>query len=76
MAWIGLDAPALCKMIQDESLNGGRDFAEMLKHVSEDKLVLWGWDPGGDRAPVSVPHAEFVAAFQTWIDSDGACPEG
>lgn len=46
----------------------------MLKHVSEDKLVLWGWEPGGERKPVSVPHAEFVAAFKTWSDAGGPCP--
>lgn len=70
----GLSAPALCKMIQDKQENGGRDFAALLKHVSEDKLVLWGWNPGGNRAPVPVPHAEFVAKFKTWSDAGGPCP--
>ncbi|MCQ4165581.1 hypothetical protein [Tahibacter harae] len=69
-----LSAPALCKMIQDKQENGGRDFAALLKHVSEDKLVLWGWNPGGNRAPVPVPHAEFVAKFKTWSDAGGPCP--
>ncbi|WP_363800355.1 hypothetical protein ABU614_09700 [Lysobacter firmicutimachus] len=76
MAWIGLPAPKLCAMIQDKKQNGGRDFAALVKHVSEDKLVLWGWAPGGDRAPVPVPHPEFVAAFKTWADAGGPCPEG
>jgi hypothetical protein len=76
MAWIGLPPAQLCAMIQDEALNGGRDFAALTKHVSEDALVLWGWNPGGGRAPVPVPHAEFVAAFTTWADAGGPCPEG
>jgi hypothetical protein len=75
MAWIGLAPPALCAMIQDRSQNGDRDLAAMLKHVAEDKLVLWGWDPGTGRAPVDVPHAEFVAAFTTWVDAGAPCPE-
>ena len=75
MAWIGLPAPQLCAMIQDKKQNGDRDFAALLKHVAEDKLVLWGWAPGGNRAPVSVPHPEFVAAFKTWADAGGPCPE-
>ena len=75
MAWIGLAPPALCAMIQDRSQNGDRDLEAMLKHVAEDKLVLWGWDPGTGRAPVDVPHAEFVAAFTTWVDAGAPCPE-
>lgn len=75
MAWIGLPPQELCRMIQDRTRNGGRDFESMLKHVAEDKLVLWGWEPGGERAPVSVPHAEFVAAFKTWADAGGPCPD-
>lgn len=74
MAWIGLSAQEVCAMIKDKKRNGDRDFAELLKHVSEDKLVLWGWEPGGERKPVSVPHAEFVAAFKTWSDAGGPCP--
>jgi hypothetical protein len=46
----------------------------MLKHVSEDELVLWGWAPGGDRAPVSVPHGEFVSRFSQWAAAGGPCP--
>ncbi len=76
MAWIGLAPKALCEMIQDKEKNGDRDFAALIKHVSEDKLVLWGWAPGGERAPVSVPHAEFVAKFKQWADAGGPCPAG
>lgn len=74
MAWIGLPADQLCVMIQDKKRNGGRDFAALTKHVAEDKLVLWGWNPGGERAPVPVPHDQFVAAFKTWADAGGPCP--
>lgn len=74
MAWIGLSAPEVCAMIKDKKRNGDRDFAALLKHVSEDKLVLWGWAPGGERKPVSVPHDQFVAAFKTWSDAGGPCP--
>ncbi|MFD1299255.1 hypothetical protein ACFQ4Q_21740 [Lysobacter gummosus] len=74
MAWIGLPAPKLCAMIKDKSSNGGRDFAALIKHVSEDKLVLWGWAPGGAREPVPVPHPQFMEAFKTWADAGGPCP--
>ena len=41
---------------------------------SNDKLVLWGWEPGGRRAPVSVSHDEFVAQFKTWVAAGAPCP--
>ena len=74
MAWIGLPAAQLCAMIKDKKSNGDRDFAALLKHVGEDKLVLWGWNPGTGRASVSVPHDQFVAAFKLWADAGGPCP--
>jgi len=74
MAWIDLPASQLCTMIKDKNENGGKDMDALIDHIAEDKLVLWGWDPGGTRAPVSVPHAEFVAAFQQWAAAGGPCP--
>jgi hypothetical protein len=75
MVFVGLSGADLCKVLKDKSGNGGRDFAALLKHVTSDKLVLWGWNPGGDRAPVPVPHADFVAKFKEWADAGGPCPE-
>jgi hypothetical protein len=74
MAWIGLSPSELCATIKSKRENGGRDFAALITHVSEDKLVLWGWNPGGERAPVSVPHEEFVAKFKEWAAAGGPCP--
>lgn len=74
MAWFGLSARELCEVIQDEDLNGGRDFEALIKHVREDELVLWGWNPGGERKPVPVPHGEFVASFKRWAEAGGPCP--
>jgi hypothetical protein len=51
-----------------------QDPAQLVKHVAEDGLVLWGWQPGGERAPVSVPHAQFVDAFKQWVAGGMPCP--
>lgn len=75
MAWIGVPAGELCAMIKDRKRNGDRDLDAMFKHVAEDKLVLWGWAPGGNRVPVPVPHDQFVAAFRTWMDAGAPCPQ-
>lgn len=76
MAWQGLPAAALCARLKDPTQNGGRDLPALLKHVRADALVLWGWNPGGTRAPVAVPHAEFLTAFQAWADAEAPCPAG
>jgi hypothetical protein len=74
MVFIGLPSAELCATIKDPKRNGGRDLAGFLNHVSHDQLVLWGWNPGVGRAPVSVPHDAFVAAVKTWIAGGAPCP--
>jgi hypothetical protein len=76
MAWIGLPANQLCALIKDKASNGNRDLAALTQHVDSDNLVLWGWNPGGDRAPVSVPHDEFMVQFKRWAEAGGPCPTG
>jgi hypothetical protein len=76
MAWIGLSPTALCETIKSKRQNGGRNFAALIKHVSEDSLVLWGWHPGGAREPVPVPHDELVVKFKQWAAAGGPCPGG
>ena len=50
-----------------ETRAGNKTPEQLVKHVAEDGLVLWGWQPGGQRTPVSVPHAQFVGAFKAWV---------
>ena len=73
MVFIGLSGAELCRNLKDKAENGGRDLAG-LRHHLDDKLVLWGWDPGVGRAPVDVPRKEFVAAFERWAAAGGPCP--
>ena len=75
MVFIGLSGAELCAMIKNEKTNGGRDFDALIAHVRDDKLVGWGWHPGGDRAPVPIPRDEFVAKFIRWTEAGGPCPE-
>lgn len=74
MVFIGLSPADLCSTIKSKKANGGRSLDALITHVSEDSLVLWGWNPGGERAPVSVPHEEFVAKFKQWAAAGGPCP--
>jgi hypothetical protein len=74
MVFIGLPAPELCRVLKDPKRNGGKTPAQLVEHVAKDKLVLWGWEPGGERTPVPVPHAEFVGAFKQWVSGGMPCP--
>lgn len=73
MVFINLSSGALCKNLKDPAKNGGKSLADLDKHVSSDKLVLWGWNPGVGRAPVPIPHATFVAKFREWIAAGAPC---
>lgn len=74
MVFQGKSPTALCEQLKDPKQTNGKDLAGLLEHVSHDKLVLWGWDPGGKRTKPPLPHDKFVAAFTAWVASDGACP--
>ncbi len=73
-AFQGRTEAALCAQLKDPATNGDRDLAALLHHVGHDALVLYGWSPGGGRTTPESSHAEFVAAFQTWVDAGGPCP--
>jgi hypothetical protein len=75
MVFVGLSARELCEGIKDTSRNGGKDLPALVKHVSSDPLVLWGWAPGTGRKPVRIPHDRFVAEFKTWAAAGGPCPQ-
>ena len=74
MVFKDLTAPELCRVLKDPKRNGGKTPAQLVEHVAKDHHVLWGWEPGGDRAPVSVPHAQFVGAFKQWVAGGMPCP--
>lgn len=74
MVFIHLSSGELCKRLKDSRETRGMGLEALLRHVSSDRLVLWGWNPGVGRSPVSVPHEEFVAKFKHWIDAGAPCP--
>jgi hypothetical protein len=73
MVFIGLSSGDLCRTVTDQKRNGGKTLAQLTDHVDHDKLVLWGWDPGPGRAPVSVPHDQFMAKWKTWVAAGAPC---
>ena len=74
MVFIGLSPRQLCETIKNPRMTGGKDLNAMYVHVRDDKLVAWGWSPGGNRAPAPTTQAQTAAAFKTWIDAGSPCP--
>ncbi len=72
--FMGRSVSALCAQLKDPAQTGNRTLAQLLEHVTNDPLVKWGWAPGGKRTLPPLTHAQFVAAFETWVASGGACP--
>ncbi len=73
MVFIGVSGGELCRQLKDKAENGGRDLAA-LRHHLDDELVVWGWQPGVGRAPVDIPHDQFIAAFEQWAKAGAPCP--
>ena len=70
----GRSSSELCRQLRDPAQNGGRTPDELLHHMAEDALVLWGWNPGEGRQPIPIPHEELVTALRSWIAGGCDCP--
>lgn len=76
MAWQGKTLGQICTQIKDKDRNGGKDMAALVKHMSEDGLVGWGWHPGGNRTPAPGTQKQFGELIKAWADAGAACPKG
>jgi hypothetical protein len=74
MAWLGRTPSEICAQIKDSARNGGRTLAQIVDHLSHDRLVGWAWTPGADRAPAPGTQAELAALAQAWAASGAECP--
>jgi hypothetical protein len=84
MKWEDLDDKILpsadvCKAVTDRSKNGKLDGAGLLKHHTEEPLVIWAFQPsrrrdGTTRTLPPLTHDEFVAATRTWVEAQTPCP--
>ncbi len=74
MIFIRLDAHDLCETIKDPRRNGNRTMDAFVHHMAEDRLVDWGWHPGGDRKPVPIAKKDMVAAVHAWVTAGTPCP--
>lgn len=74
MAWEGLSSSEICAQLKDPERNGGRDLEAIVKHMRDDPLVGWAWDPGQGREAAPGTQEQFGALLRAWVDAGAACP--
>jgi hypothetical protein len=75
MIWKGLTNRQLCELLVDPKRNGGRDAKGIEEHMHT-PLVLWGWYPGVDRTPESMPENIFLQKVHVWTSRAPPAREG
>jgi mono/diheme cytochrome c family protein len=75
MSWAKLPIGQLCRTLKDPTKNGRRSLKAIIKHIEEDSLVHWSWDPGGARESIAMPHHVFVEFAEEWVRSGAHCPD-
>jgi len=74
MIWQGLTDGQICQSIKDPKRNKNRNLDQLVEHLTEDKLVMWAWNPGEGRTPVPMSHDEFAAKVKQWRAAGAPCP--
>lgn len=75
MAWQGKSLGQICEQIKDPKRNDGKDMAALVKHMAEDSLVGWAWNPGAKRTPAPGTQKEFGDLIKAWAAAGAACPK-
>jgi hypothetical protein len=75
MQWFDRTSTEVCLQIKDRSRNGGRDIAQIIEHVANDKLVAWGWAPGPGRTPAPYSAAQTADYLRQWQAAGAPCPD-
>jgi hypothetical protein len=77
MAWEGLTAAQICRVMFDPKRGGLRP-DQFVAHIAT-PLVQWAWAPGDDsdgrpRTLPPVPRDEFMDLAREWVISGAKCP--
>jgi hypothetical protein len=80
MTWQGLSSEDICKRLKDPKRNMSVDRCEiraghdLVEHMATEPLVVWAWQPGGNRTPIPIPHDVFVDLMKIWVEGGMPCP--
>jgi hypothetical protein len=74
MGWQGLTDAQIGQSMLDKSKNGGKSLEEIVKHMTEDSLVQWAWNPGRNRTLPPLSQTEFHKAVKDWAENGAKIP--
>jgi len=74
MVFQGKTPRQLAAQLKDPKQNGNKTMAQLIEHVTSDKLVLGGWNPGEGRTLPPMSHEEFAKNFKAWVDKGAYLP--
>jgi len=79
MAWENKTNIQIASQMMDPTRNGGKNAQEILKHLTEDELVLWAWKPGvnDEGEPRETPPLtkdEWITTVKEWINNGAIIP--
>lgn len=75
MVFEGRTPAELAAQLKDPDQNGHKTLQQLIEHVSHDKLVLWGWNPGEGRTKPPLAHAVFAQRFKEWVTKGAVIPD-
>ena len=75
MVFEGKTPRQLAAQLLNPKENGHKSIEQLIEHVTSDKLVLGGWNPGDGRTLPPLTHAEFAKQFKLWIDKGAYLPD-
>ena len=73
MAWEGRTLAQLCEQLKDPE-RAHMDLAGLVRHMSEDPLVAWAWDPGVGREAPPGSQEQLGELIAAWVATGAACP--
>ncbi|WP_197091642.1 hypothetical protein [Sphingobacterium endophyticum] len=74
MVFQGKSPSELAKQLLNPATNNHKNHEQLIEHVSHDKLVIGGWNPGEGRELPPGTHKEFVENFKTWLATGAYIP--
>jgi len=74
MIWQGLTDAQICRSMKDPKQNKNLNLDQLVEHLTEDRLVMWAWNPGEGRTAIPLPHEEFTAKVKQWRATGAPCP--
>jgi hypothetical protein len=75
MIWEGKTPGQICRQLKEPKENGGKTVAQIIEHVTSDRLVMWGWNPGEGRTQPQMSQDQFAKKMAEWARYGAACPE-